>query len=109
MDIQDFVQVPPHLGNQYRDDRVLRSYLTRELPEGMLAEIEPELEEMGERAGGDLYRLMLEDRLNEPRLTRWSPWGERVDEIELTPLWRQAARIAAESGLVATPIAQDIT
>ncbi len=102
MDIQDFVQSPPRLGNQYREDRVLRSYLARALPKGMLAEIEPELDEMGERAGGELYRRMLEDRVNEPRLIRWNAWGERVDEIELTPLWRRAAEIAAESGLVAT-------
>ncbi len=102
MEIQDFVQAPPRLGNQYREDRVLRSYLARALPEGMLAEIEPELMAMGELAGGELYRLQLGDRENEPRLIRWTAWGERSDEIELTPLWRRAAAIAAESGLVAT-------
>ena len=35
-----FQQVPPILGNQYDDDRVLRSYLTRVLPGEMLREIE---------------------------------------------------------------------
>ncbi|MFN2334081.1 MAG: hypothetical protein ABR550_06610, partial [Wenzhouxiangellaceae bacterium] len=38
----------------------------------------------------------------EPRLTQWSPWGERIDHIELTPLWQQARRWAAEYGLIAT-------
>jgi alkylation response protein AidB-like acyl-CoA dehydrogenase len=97
-----FLQSAPELGNQYHDDRVLRSYLARVLPPEMLREIEPELEEMGSLSGGPLYRMQLDDRPNEPRLTQWSPWGERIDRIELTPLWREAERIAATHGVVAT-------
>jgi alkylation response protein AidB-like acyl-CoA dehydrogenase len=41
------------------------------------------------------------DRLNEPRLTQWDAWGERVDRIEVSPLWRTAERLAAELGVVA--------
>ncbi len=96
-----FRQTPPTLGNQYEDDRVLRSFLKRALPSEVLGEIEPSLAEMGQLAGGDLYRFQLADRLNEPRLTQWDAWGNRVDQIELTPLWREAARIAAEHGVVA--------
>src|SRR5215210_7034323 len=96
-----FRQEPPQLGNQYETDRALRSYLKRALPPGVLAEVEPELFELGELAGGELYRLQLADRLNEPRLTQWDAWGERVDRIEVSPLWRVAERVAAERGLVA--------
>lgn len=97
-----FNQPPPVLGNQYEDDAVLRSFLRRSLPPDVLSEIEPSLREMGELAGGHLYRMQLADRLNEPVLTRWDAWGERVDEIEVSPLWRVAERLAAEHGLVAT-------
>lgn len=97
-----FQQTPPSLGNQYSDDRVLRSYLARTLPHEMLREIEPALLEMGRLAGAELYRLQLADRLNEPVLTQWDAWGNRIDHIELTPLWRVAERLAAEHGLVAT-------
>ena len=96
-----FHQQPPALGNQYEDDSVLRSYLKRTLPREMLNEIEPSLIEMGRLAGGDLYRMQLADRINEPVLTQWDAWGERIDHIELTPLWRAAERIAAEHGVVA--------
>jgi alkylation response protein AidB-like acyl-CoA dehydrogenase len=96
-----FTQTPPALQNQYRDDRVLRSYLHRALPPEMLAAIAPGLDAMGEAAGGELYRDQLADRLNEPRLTRWDAWGRRIDRIDVTPLWRKAERLAAESGLVA--------
>lgn len=98
-----FVQSPPRLGNQYRDDTFLREYLRRRLPDEILKSIEGELDAMGELAGGELYRLQLADRLHEPALTQWDPWGNRVDEIELSPLWRKAAPIAAQSGLVAIP------
>ena len=97
-----FQQAPPTLGNQYEDDRVLRSYLARVLPAEMLSEIEPSLIEMGRLAGAELYQLQLTDRLNEPKLTQWDAWGNRVDQIELTPLWKLAERIAVEHGVVAT-------
>jgi alkylation response protein AidB-like acyl-CoA dehydrogenase len=97
-----FSQQPPRLGNQYEDDRALRSYLKRALPPDVLREVEPTLVEMGELAGGELYRMQLEDRLSEPRLTQWDAWGQRVDRIEVSPLWRVAERLAAEHGVVAT-------
>jgi alkylation response protein AidB-like acyl-CoA dehydrogenase len=97
-----FIQPPPDLGNQYTTDRALRSYLARVLHADVLAEIEPGLIAMGELAGGALYRFQLADRDNEPVLTQWDAWGNRVDRVEVSPLWREAERIAAEQGLVAT-------
>ncbi len=98
-----FNQPPPQLGNQYDDDRVLRSYLRRAIPPEVLSAIEPEFGRMGDLAGDKLYRAQLADRLNEPRHTPWDAWGNRIDLIELTPLWQEAARIAAQTGLVAAP------
>src|SRR5215216_673476 len=101
-----FRQAPPALGNQYHDDRVLRSYLARVLQGDMLRQVEESLAEMGRLAGADLYELQLADRLNEPTLTQWDAWGNRIDKIEVTPLWRVAERIAAEHGVVATAYEQ---
>lgn len=97
-----FNQEPPELGNQYEDDRVLRSFLRRALPVDVLHGVEPALSEMGRLAGGELYRMQLDDRLNEPVLTQWDAWGERVDRIEVSPLWKVAERLAAEHGLIST-------
>ena len=101
-----FNQAPPTLRNQYDDDRVLRSYLARVLPPDVLSDIHESLIEMGRLAGGELYELQLADRLNEPTLTQWDAWGNRIDKIEVTPLWRRAEGIAAEHGLVATAYEQ---
>src|SRR6188474_1986576 len=101
-----FKQTPPALANQYDDDRVLRSYLARVLPPDVLRDVNESLSEMGRLAGGELYELQLADRLNEPKLTQWDAWGNRIDKIELTSLWRRAERIAAEHGVVATAYEQ---
>ncbi len=98
-----FIQSPPMLGNQYRDDTFLQSYLRRKLPAAMLADVEPHLFELGAQAGGELYQLQLLDRCNEPTLTQWDAWGNRIDHIEVSPLWQRAAAIAASSGLIAIP------
>jgi alkylation response protein AidB-like acyl-CoA dehydrogenase len=76
------------------------------LPADVLGEVEPSLREMGRLAGGELYELQLADRLNEPVLTQWDAWGERVDRIEVTPLWKKAERLAAGFGVVAAAYEQ---
>ena len=97
-----FYQTPPELGNQYVADDVLRRYLRNTLPADVLSRVEPELHEIAEIAGGDLYRAANAERNDEPVLTQWNAWGHRVDHIELSPLWKRAAKIAAEKGIVAT-------
>ena len=98
-----FIQTPPQLGNQYRDDRVLRGYLARTLPADMLREIDGDLDALGELSGGELYAMQRADRLNEPVLTAWDPWGNRVDHIEVTPLWKRAEALTAQYGLSRSP------
>lgn len=100
--LEPFNQPAPALGNQYTDDHLLRSALRRVLPREVLAETEPSFLELGELSGGPLYRLQLADLPNEPRLVSWDPWGERVERVELTAVWKEAERLAAEKGIVAT-------
>src|SRR5512133_648796 len=96
-----FFQDPPRLGNTFSGDPLLREHLARTLPPDALREVEPELLHLGELAGGSLLALQDADRLSEPRLVQWDAWGRRVDRIELTALWREAAPLAARHGLVA--------
>jgi alkylation response protein AidB-like acyl-CoA dehydrogenase len=101
--MEPFIQSAPRLGNQYLDDVLLRSLLKRRLPAEILSSIEPDLVRTGALAGDELYALQLADRLNEPRLTHWDAWGNRIDHIELTPLWRRAEPLSVELGLTAIP------
>lgn len=97
-----FFQTPPDLGNQFVADDVLRRYLRHTLTPDVLRVAEPELLELGELAGGDMWRQSIAERDDEPVWTPWDAWGNRIDHIELTPLWKRAQRITAEKGIIAT-------
>jgi len=97
-----FTQTPPELQNQYEDDPLLRSYLRDQLPPEVFADVEPSLREMGTLAQGSLAAMQIADRALEPTLTHWDPWGQRIDRIEVTPMWRHLERLSAEKGIVAT-------
>ena len=98
-----FFQDPPRLGNQFTDDRVLRSYLARALPEEVRRAVEPSLATMGELAGGTLYELQLADRTNEPKLVHWDAWGRRVyagrnrARSVSTRIWQYSRTVGAET------------
>src|SRR6185503_17524895 len=98
----EFYQDGPELLNQYDDDRVLHTYLRWKLPPDILAEIEPGLRRLGERAVGDLLSLGRAAEALPPRHVPYDSWGRRVDRIDVSPAWEQLEHISAEEGLVAT-------
>ncbi|HKZ74980.1 MAG TPA: acyl-CoA dehydrogenase family protein, partial [Steroidobacteraceae bacterium] len=98
-----FVQPPPRPRDAWAGDWLLHSFLTRRLPPEVLREIEADVAGLAALACGQLWDFQLADRLNEPVLTHWDAWGNRIDRIEVTPLWREAERLTVRYGLVATP------
>ncbi|HET7457035.1 MAG TPA: acyl-CoA dehydrogenase family protein [Gemmatimonadaceae bacterium] len=98
----EFFQDAPRLGNQFLDDRVLRSYLRRTLSDDVHADVEPGLASLGARAAGDLLALADAAEAQPPRHVPYDAWGRRVDRIETSDAWRALDRVAAEEGIVAT-------
>jgi alkylation response protein AidB-like acyl-CoA dehydrogenase len=92
-----FFQEPPRLGNQFDDDPLLPSWIARHVPDPAVA---TELRTLGELAA-ELYPKQLADLNNDPVLTQWDAWGNRVDKIEVSPVWREAQVLAAKHGMVA--------
>ena len=92
-----FFQDPPRLGNQFDDDPMLPSWIARHIGG---EEIPTELRALGDVAV-EYYGKQLADRLNEPTLTQWDAWGNRIDKIEVSPLWHEAQVLAAKHGMVA--------
>lgn len=95
-----FIQDAAELGNQFRDDRVLRAQLQRSLPAAVREAITPALDELGAHAAAAWQRER-ERSAREPMLTQWDSQGRRVDRLELTPTWHESRDIAARFGLVA--------
>jgi alkylation response protein AidB-like acyl-CoA dehydrogenase len=97
-----FFQTPPALPPGYTSDRVLQSWLARNVAKDALAAMEPQLSRCGDLASGPIWQTLMADPDAVPELTQWDAWGKRIDHVELTPLWKEMARIAAEEGMVAT-------
>ena len=98
-----FFQEPPRLGNQFDDDPLLPSWIARqfgELGPDVAPSVAGELGQLGQLAV-EYYGKQLADRLNEPVLTQWDAWGNRIDHIEVSPLWKEAQVLAARHGMVA--------
>ena len=86
--------------NQYDDDAALRSPAGARLPAEGVAEVSRRCGRWG--SSRRAVPAQLAHLPHEPRpLVRVDAWGNRVDRIELTPLWLRAERIAAEHGVVA--------
>ena len=92
-----FFQEPPRLANQFDDDPMLPSWVARTIGD---PEIEAELRGYGDLAV-EHYGKQLADRDSEPVLTQWDAWGNRVDRIDVSPLWVEAQVVAAKVGMVA--------
>jgi hypothetical protein len=69
----------------------------RALPSATLAAIEPDLEALGALAA-QAWRDARSRVPSEPTLVQWDAWGERIDRIELTPVWRDGAATGARPG-----------
>jgi len=97
----EYIQDSPQLANQYDDDAVLRSYLRWRLPKSVLADIEPDLARVGQRAATDIFALGEEAEKSPPRHVPYDAWGKRVDWIETSDAWRELDQISAAEGIVA--------
>ncbi|MGH8234617.1 MAG: acyl-CoA dehydrogenase family protein [Rhodanobacteraceae bacterium] len=95
-----FVQAAPQLAHPWREDRVLRAWLARVLPEAQRRDAEASFVALGDYAL-NAYARQITSTPAEPVLTNWDVWGNRVDRIELTETWREGPAIAARQGLVA--------
>jgi acyl-CoA dehydrogenase len=98
-----FFQEPPRLTNTYRSDTPLREHLERALPAEVLAEVEPELEQIGEDAAGELLELARRAEAEQPVHVPYDAWGQRVDRIEVSSAWEALHRYQATHGMCAVP------
>ncbi|MED5373241.1 MAG: acyl-CoA dehydrogenase family protein [Myxococcota bacterium] len=97
-----FIQDAPQVPDLFAVDGPLQAELRRRLPDGVLAEIAPELAEMGQDTTGPLQRWMRAAEAQPPEHVPYDPWGRRVDEIRLSPAWKSLQDYAATRGIVAS-------
>jgi acyl-CoA dehydrogenase len=102
--MEGFLQSPPQLPDAWASDRALRESLAWYLGDEILAEVEPELAAMGARATApETVALSLQADKEPPQHVPFSAWGQRIDEIRVSPAYLELGRIGVEAGVTALP------
>ncbi len=98
------LQDPPRLRDEWAEDTALRRLLERTVPPEVRDEITPSLAEMGLLAATDLKRWSddCDTPAHEPRLRPFDAWGNRIDDVEVSPLWERIGDVGKRYGVVAT-------
>lgn len=96
-----FVQQQPKLGNEFLNDSFLINYLEAFLPHEVFQAIKPDLTDFGDRVTAEILDWGRQAEVNEPKLTQFDAFGNRVDQIEVAQGWVKLGEIAAQEGLVA--------
>ncbi|HZK51033.1 MAG TPA: acyl-CoA dehydrogenase family protein [Actinomycetota bacterium] len=104
----DFLQTAPRLPDAWGGDRILREGLAYHLGDEVFAAAEPELRDLG-RAVTDVRVLDLAARAERepPRHVPYSPWGERVDDIQVSDAYTELGGMGVEAGVTALPYEAD--
>ncbi|HET8897581.1 MAG TPA: acyl-CoA dehydrogenase family protein [Rhodanobacteraceae bacterium] len=95
-----FLQAAPELPHPWRNETVLHALLDRALPPSRRSALDADLSALGD------YALLAWRRAGQtarrtPILTRWSPWGERIDRIELTTAWQEGPALTTRHAILA--------
>jgi putative acyl-CoA dehydrogenase len=96
-----FYQSPPELPNPWAPESSLARALKARVTEEQWAEFSSELQVFGARVPKEIEALGLEAERDLPQLTQFDAWGTRIDDIRMSPAWKELDSIAAREGMVA--------
>ncbi|MFC6021151.1 acyl-CoA dehydrogenase family protein [Plantactinospora solaniradicis] len=98
-----YVQAVPAPADPYFGDRLLRSWLDRQLGADGHAAAADRLTALATDVTGPLRAAHAVAEAQPPTLVRYSPWGARIDRIETSAGWRAQREAAARHAVVALP------
>jgi alkylation response protein AidB-like acyl-CoA dehydrogenase len=100
----DFLQTPPRLRNAWTSDRQLRETIHFHLGDELFRLAEAELKSVGEIATRSETIALARQAESEPPVhIPYSAWGERIDEIRVSPAYIELGRLGVEAGVTALP------
>ncbi|MEA2498421.1 MAG: hypothetical protein QOH26_826 [Actinomycetota bacterium] len=100
----EFLQTPPTLPDAWKSDRFLRESVRFLVGDEVFDAAEPDLAEMGALAVDPRTIALARQAENEPpRHIPYSTWGERIDEIEVSPAYVALGKLGVERGVTAMP------
>ncbi|HEU4480248.1 MAG TPA: acyl-CoA dehydrogenase family protein, partial [Actinomycetota bacterium] len=99
-----FLQMPPELPDAWQTDRVLREALEWSLGAEVFETALPSFEEMGTFAVEPRTRALAMRAEQEPPVhIPYAPWGDRIDEIEVSDAYEELGKQGVVRGITALP------
>jgi alkylation response protein AidB-like acyl-CoA dehydrogenase len=99
-----FLQTPPILADSWASDRTLRESVRFHLGEDLFPQAEELLGAMGRLAvAPETLALAALAESQPPKLTQYSAWGERIDDIRVSDAYLELGRIGVTAGVTALP------
>jgi alkylation response protein AidB-like acyl-CoA dehydrogenase len=98
-----YVQPVTAPGDPYTDDRLLHSWLDRQLGLAGHAAAKGRLVALAADVAGPLRAAHADAEAHPPILVRYSPWGARIDRIDTSAGWQAQRAAAARHAVVALP------
>ncbi|MFK3979912.1 acyl-CoA dehydrogenase family protein [Micromonospora sp. NPDC050397] len=98
-----YVQPVTAPADPYTDDRLLRSWLDRQLGPAGHAAAKDRLAALAADVTGPLRAAHDDAETHPPTLVRYSPWGARIDRIDTCAGWQTQRAAAARHAVVALP------
>jgi alkylation response protein AidB-like acyl-CoA dehydrogenase len=99
--MEEFFQQGPVLGNPFAADPLLQAFLRWRLPPDLQETLAAGLLAFGKRVDEEVQELGPQAESHPPRFIPFGPWGERIDQIEVSGAWQRLQDISAQEGLVA--------
>ncbi len=97
-----FIQPTPKVPDAWASDRILQETMRFYLGEEAYSKAEGLLAECGAWATDPAtLKLALSTEFDPPRVTNYSAWGARIDEIRVSPGYLELGRAGVERGVVA--------
>src|SRR5215210_6760063 len=97
-----FLQTPPTLPDSWASDRALRESVRFHAGEDIFAIAEELLSPMGQLAvNPETLALSTRAESEPPKLTHYSAWGERIDDIRVSSAYLELGRIGVTAGVTA--------
>lgn len=106
--MEGFLQTPPLLPNAWTGDRVLRETLQWILGDDQFDAAMPRLSELGALVTApETLALAATADKEPPRHIPYSAWGQRIDEIVVSPAYSELGRMGVRAGVTSLPYEQN--
>ena len=102
--VEPFLQVPPRLPDAWSSDETLRESIEFHVGDDLWPAADAYLAPIGRQVTSErVLALGMQAEQEPPRLTHFSTWGQRVDEIATSPAYTELGRIGVEIGVTSIP------